>query len=80
MDNVQSSIHCFPLYIYIAKDNKDFYDTHLTSFFFKLNKFEDDVRTGTSRWQDGVKYLKMSRKCQENLMSLRHTCNIYGDY
>ncbi len=46
VDNVQSSTHCFPLYVYIAKDNKDFYDTHLTSFFSKLNKFEDDHSSG----------------------------------
>jgi len=38
VDNVQSSTHCFPLYVYIAKDNKDFYDTHLTSFFFQTQQ------------------------------------------
>jgi hypothetical protein len=46
VDNVQSSIYCFPLYVYIAKDNKDFYDTHLTSVFSKLNKLEDDHSGG----------------------------------
>jgi hypothetical protein len=45
-ENVQSSNHCFPLEVCISKDNKDFYNTHLTSFFSQLNKFEDDHSEG----------------------------------
>jgi hypothetical protein len=41
-DNIQSSIHCFPLYVHIAKDNKDFYNTHLTGFFSSFNRMEDE--------------------------------------
>ncbi len=45
---MQSSNHCFPLYVFIAKDNKDFYDRHLTDFFSKLNQYEDDHAGGLS--------------------------------
>ncbi len=41
-DIIQSSIHCFPLYVHIAKDNKDFYDTHLTTIFSVLIQMEDE--------------------------------------
>jgi hypothetical protein len=45
-ENVQSSSHCFPLQVHIAKDNKDFYNKHLTDFFSQLNTFEDDNSGG----------------------------------
>jgi len=32
-DQIQSRNHCFPLHIFIAKDNKELYQTHLSSFF-----------------------------------------------
>jgi len=41
-DNIQSSTHCFPLYVHIAKDNKDFYNTHLSGFFSSFNRMEDE--------------------------------------
>jgi hypothetical protein len=41
-DNIQSSIHCFSLYVHIANYNKDFYNTNLTSFFSELNQLEDE--------------------------------------
>jgi len=40
-DNIQSRHVCFPLYVHIAKDNKDFYSQHLSSFFRTLNEMED---------------------------------------
>jgi hypothetical protein len=40
-ERVQSSGHCFPLQVHLAKDNKDFYNTHLTTFISKLNEMED---------------------------------------
>ncbi len=43
---VQSSDHFFPLQVHLAKDNKDFYNTHLSSFFFKLNEMEDRHPSG----------------------------------
>jgi hypothetical protein len=43
---VQSSDHCFPLQVHLAKDNKDFYNIHLSSFLSKLNEIEDRHPSG----------------------------------
>jgi len=40
-DRIQSRNHCFPLHIFIAKDNKELYQTHLSSFFEDVNALED---------------------------------------
>ena len=45
-DNVQSSDHCFPLHVHIDRDNKNFYNTHLSSFFSELNAIEDQYSNG----------------------------------
>jgi len=39
-DKIQSRSHCFPLHIFIAKDNKELYQTHLSQFFREVNDFE----------------------------------------
>lgn len=39
-DKVQSKYHCYPLYVVIAKDNKDLYRTHLSQFFDDINMLE----------------------------------------
>jgi hypothetical protein len=43
-DRVQSRNHCFPLHVFIAKDNKELYQTHLSSFFNEVNALEDAHR------------------------------------
>ena len=48
-DKVQSRNVCFPMYVIIAKDNKELYTTELTSFFGDLNEFEDDSGDGLKR-------------------------------
>ncbi len=45
-ENVQSSNHCFPLQVFITKDNKDFYNKQLTSFFAQLNIHEENHSAG----------------------------------
>ncbi len=37
---------CFPLHVHIASDNKEFYLTHLESFFQELNDIEDTYPLG----------------------------------
>jgi hypothetical protein len=34
-DNIQSRSVCYPLYVCIEKDDRQFYSTKLTSFFFR---------------------------------------------
>jgi len=40
-DRVQSRFHCYPLHIIISKDNKQLYQTHLSSFFRDINTLEE---------------------------------------
>jgi hypothetical protein len=39
--NVQSRNVCYPLHIFIAKDNKELYRRQLNSFFREVNMMED---------------------------------------
>jgi hypothetical protein len=45
-DKVQSKFHCYPLYIILAKDNKELYQTHLSQFFNEVNQLEEDYPEG----------------------------------
>jgi hypothetical protein len=45
-EKVQSRYVCFPLYVHIARDNKEFYLTHLESFFQELNDIKDAYPLG----------------------------------
>jgi hypothetical protein len=41
-DKLQSKIHCYPLHVFITKDNKELYQTNLSQFFHYVNSFEED--------------------------------------
>ncbi len=41
-EKVKSQNHCYPLHVFIAKDNKELYQTHLSQFFHDINSFEED--------------------------------------
>ena len=43
---VQAKHNCFPLYIFITKDNKELYQTHLSQFFREINEFEEEYSDG----------------------------------
>lgn len=43
---VQSCTVCYPLHIYLAKDNQQFYINHLSGFFNDINQLEDDHQNG----------------------------------
>lgn len=45
-DKVQSKHHCYPLYIIIAKDNKQLYQNHLAQFFNDVNRLEEEHQDG----------------------------------
>jgi hypothetical protein len=45
-DKVQSKFHCYPLFIILAKDNKELYQTHLSQFFTEVNQLEDEYPEG----------------------------------
>jgi len=45
-DKVQSKFHCYPLYIILAKDNKELYQIHLSQFFNEVNQLEEDYPEG----------------------------------
>ncbi len=45
-EKIQSRSQCYPLHIFIAKDNKELYQTHLSQFFREVNSFEDNYPNG----------------------------------
>jgi len=45
-DRVQSKFHCYPLYIILARDNKELYQTHLSQFFHEVNQLEEEYPEG----------------------------------
>jgi len=82
-DKVQSRNVCFPMYVIIAKDNKELYTTELTSFFGNLNDFEDDCGDGLKFVQPQDMY--SHQKClnqggaMKNVTYACHLCSIHRD-
>ncbi len=45
-EKVQSRDNCYPLYIFIAKDNKELYQDHLSRFFWEVDELEEEYKDG----------------------------------
>jgi hypothetical protein len=82
-DNVQSRYVCFPLHVHIAKDNKEFYANHLSSFFHKLNEMEDAYPLGLQFTQgaDMCSLQKTVRRggAMKNKKYGCYCCNVHKD-
>jgi hypothetical protein len=82
-DKLQSRNVCYPMYVIIAKDNKELYSNELTSFFGDINDFEDAHGDGLKFCQPQDMY--SHQKCldrggaMKNKIYACHLCNIHRD-
>jgi len=71
---VQSRDNCYPLYIFIAKDNKELYQTHLSQFFREVNELEEE-------YKDGLRFCQGADMCSlQKTLGLAMKCKNYGCY
>jgi len=82
-DRVQSRYMCFPLHVHIAKDNKEFYATHLREFFMELNQLEDQY-TGGLQFTHGADMCLLIKSVKrggamKNKRFACYCCNIHKD-
>ena len=81
-DRVQSQFHCYPLHIIIAKDNKNLYQTHLSSFFREVNRFEE-LHPGLDIAQEADMCSLIKTLGKGGAMKLKkiacYCCNIHRD-
>jgi hypothetical protein len=81
-DRVQSRYVCFPLHVHIAKDNKEFYATHLQQFFHELNAMEDQY--GGLQFTHGADMCSLIKTVKrggamKNKRYACYCCNIHRD-